>query len=173
MKIQRIISLLTAGLVSLGVVGGLAACSSGPSGYDTICVDPTTQNRQPDYYCNLTPGFASYYNPAWVYYVPFGYSAPGYGGHVTHYTVNNYHAPTNATIHTGGVPSAGGKASPPKITPTKPTTSVKVTTATSKANPYPNGTPKVPADKVTVKAPAPKPPVAPKPAPKAPVAPKK
>lgn len=154
-------------LASLAVALGAIGCSSSSRGYyDTICVDPLTQNRMPDYYCVLTTGYSSYYNSAWLYYVPYGYSAPAFGGHITNYTVNNYHAPTNAVVHTGGVPSSGGKA--PKLTSgnttVKPSSNPTVKPATTKANPYPNGTPKVPADKVTVKPPAPKPaaPVAPK-----------
>lgn len=86
------------------VLGGLTACGGGSGAYyDTICVDPITQIRQPDFACGS--------HPAWVYYVPYGYVSPGYGVHITNYTVNNYHRPTNATVHTGGVPASGGKAS--------------------------------------------------------------
>jgi hypothetical protein len=87
----------------------IAGCSGGSSRgyYDTICVDPFTQLRMPDVYCLVGNPL---YHSAWVYYVPVGYRAPGYGVHVTNYTVNNYHRPSNAVIHTGGVPTSGGKA---------------------------------------------------------------
>lgn len=100
---------LALGIATMAIaLTSLTACaSSHPTGYyDTICVDPSTQVRMPDYYC--TAGV--YYHPSWIYYVPYGYVAPGVHVHVTHYSVNSYHRPTSGTIHTGGVPTSGGTA---------------------------------------------------------------
>lgn len=86
----------------------LVGCSSHPVGYyDTLCVDPNTQIRMPYTYCTVGNPL---YNPLWIYYVHAGYSYPAYGARITNYTVNNYHKPTNATIHTGSLPSTAGKA---------------------------------------------------------------
>lgn len=101
--------ILMAGLiVGLLAVFGMSACSTRHSAYyDTICVDPLSQIRMPDFYCLVGN---PYYHSSWIYYVPLGYSAPGYNVHVTNYNTHNYQRPTNATIHTGGVSSTGGKA---------------------------------------------------------------
>lgn len=128
--------------VAVLALGGVSACSHSRSGYDTMCVNPLTQIRVTDFGCN----------PLWLYYVPFGYYAPAYGGHVTNYSVNNNNRPSGATVRTGSVPTAGGKASKP------------ATISTPKP-----AAPKATSNKVTVvKPPAPKPPApkAPAPAPK-------
>lgn len=106
------------GLVATLSIGGVAACGSNHSGayYDTICVDPLTQIRMPDYYCLVGN---PYYHPSWIYYVPHGYLAPAYNVHITNYNTHNYQRPSSGTIHTGGVPSAGGKATTFKTGNTK------------------------------------------------------
>lgn len=101
--IRRLAFIFAALAISLT---GLTACqaNNGYSGYyDSMCVDPYTQIRQPDYYCHV--------HPSWWYYVPDGYRAPGIHVHVTHYSVNHFHVPSGAsTIHRGGVPTSGGRA---------------------------------------------------------------
>lgn len=105
---KRIITLLA----SLAMVVGLTTgCNVGNGGYgnyyDSICVNPLTQIRMPDYYCMVGN---PYYHSSWIYYVPYGYHSVGYGVHVTHYNIHMYSRPRNATIHMGGVSSTGGTA---------------------------------------------------------------
>lgn len=107
---------LLAGLLAIPVaLGGVVACGAGSRGdWDQMCVDPNTQMRMPDYYCQQGNPF---YHPSWIYYVPYGYVAPGYNHRVTNYTVNNYHAPAHVHIHTDPIPSTGGKVTkPPSMT---------------------------------------------------------
>lgn len=103
---------ITTILASLAMlVGVLTGCNAGNGGsgygsyYDSICVDPITQFRVPDYECGVG------YHPGWLYYVPYGYHAVGYHQHVVHYNVHLYSRPKNATIHIGGVNAKGGTAS--------------------------------------------------------------
>lgn len=88
----------------------LASCdltgSGGGSGYDTMCVDPWTQLRVADVYCQ--PGYFAYH-PSWVYYVPYGYDAPGFGRRVPHYSRSAFTRPRGATVHLGGIPARGGR----------------------------------------------------------------
>jgi hypothetical protein len=93
--------------LTLGIGVGATACGSSPASYDTMCVNPATQFRMDDYYCQAGNPL---YNPLWIYYVRSGYNAPGVGVHVNNYTVNNFHAPSGRVrIHQGGVPTSGGK----------------------------------------------------------------
>lgn len=104
---RALLALLAAPILATGV----AACGSGSSSdWDRMCVDPHTQMRMPDYYCQ--PG-SSFFHPSWVYYVPYGYRAPAYNQRVTNYTVNNFHPPAHAHIHTDPIPSTGGKVTKP------------------------------------------------------------
>jgi hypothetical protein len=104
---KKIITLLA----SLAMLVGITACGGGNSNagygnyYDSICVNPITQFRVPDYECGLG------YHPGWLYYVPYGYHSVGYGVHVVHYNIHLYQRPRNATIHVGGVNPKGGTAS--------------------------------------------------------------
>jgi hypothetical protein len=105
--VKKIISLFA----SLALLVGITACGAGNSSnsgygnyYDSICVNPITQFRVPDYECGAG------YNPGWLYYVPYGYHSVGYGVHVLHYNHSLYSRPRNATIHIGGVSGKGGVA---------------------------------------------------------------
>lgn len=115
MKLKyRLLSVIAA----VGIGAGLTACGGNSVPYyDTICVNPLTQIRMPDLNCSSS----------WLYYVPYGYVSPGYGVHITNYNTNYYNRPAKATIHTGGVPSSGGKATKFKSgnTTVKPTSKPK------------------------------------------------
>lgn len=155
---KKILAALTA--VVIGATG-LTACSSGGSSsgyYDTLCVNPLTQIREPDYYCLVGN---PYYNPLWIYYVPYGYLAPAYGVHLTHYSSSNYRKPTSGTIHTGGVPSTGGKAP-------KSSTGNTVVKSTTKPTTKSTSKPKSGSSKVNLNKSKPKAPTKQYKAPKAP-----
>lgn len=104
-------SRIVAGVTVLAIgISGLTGCTSNGNSmpyYDTICVDRFTHIRLPDVYCRS--------HPADLYYVRSGYSAPAYGRRVSHYSRSAYTRPHSAVVHTGGVPSSGGKAKTFKI----------------------------------------------------------
>lgn len=103
--------LRTAALALVGLLAalGLTGCSSG-NNYDQLCVDPVSQMRMDWTYCTVGN---PYYHSGWVYFVPYGYSAPGIHQHITNYNTNNFNRPKKGKVHTDPVPNSGGKVQSP------------------------------------------------------------
>lgn len=153
--------LVTGGLAAL--VFGVGTACGGPVAapaivptYDAVCVDPSTQMRMDDSWCDDAPDvyvapisgsvvFVDHHHAGWYYYdtrstvvIPSmgGRIAPNAGSWNSPKTTNINSGNTtinNITINRGGVDTKGGKASTVVVKKTTP--APKTTPSKSSANP--------------------------------------